>query len=106
MNDIPRIKTNILKHGTSLEIEYEQLIIRANNLEARNNSEYFIVDRQYSVPEGRFDLTGMYWKAKGRKKYQTVQPCLMEVKFALNDDIKDVHQQLEKYYEAINQRPA
>lgn len=98
---IPRIKTNILKHGTSLEIEYEQLIIRANNLEARNNSDYFIVDRQYSVPEGRFDLTGMFWKAKGHKKYQVVQPCLMEVKFALNDDIKDVHQQLEKYYEAI-----
>ena len=34
---IPEIKENIIVHGTSsLEIEYEQLIIRANNQEPRN----------------------------------------------------------------------
>lgn len=45
---IPAIKENIILHGkSSLELEYEQMIIRANNYEPRNNSEYFIVDRQY-----------------------------------------------------------
>lgn len=105
---IPMIKDNILSHGKpSLEIEYEQMIIRANNYEPRNNSEYFIVDRQYAVSDiGRFDLTGIYWPRQRRKRHQVVQPCLMEVKFALNQDIQDVHQQLNRYYQAIQQDPA
>src|SRR5215207_4451636 len=37
---IPTLKANIIRYGaSSLELEYEQLIIRANNLEPRNNSE-------------------------------------------------------------------
>ncbi len=35
--NLPRLKENVIRHGkTSLEIEYEQLIIRANNLEPRH----------------------------------------------------------------------
>jgi len=50
---IPLLKQNIIRHGKrSLEVEYEQMIIRANNFEPRNNTEYFIVDRQYAVNEG------------------------------------------------------
>jgi hypothetical protein len=99
---IPLIKQNIANHGRrSIEIEYEQLIVRANNDEHRNNSEYFIVDRQYSVREGRFDLTGIFWDRRHRMKGQEVPVCLIENKFALNNDIRDVHKQLQKYYDAV-----
>lgn len=105
---IPYIKENILHYGkSSLEIEYEQMIIRANNYEPRNNSEYFIVDRQYVAGKiGRFDLTGVYWPRANRHKGQLVSPCLMEVKFALNRDIQYVHEQLERYYNAIREDSA
>jgi hypothetical protein len=102
LKTIPRIKQNIIEHGKgSLEIEYEQMIIRANNYEPRNNSEYFIVDRQYTVETGRFDLTGIFWDRKNRRRAQEVPMCLMEVKFALNQDIAQIQDQLERYYEAI-----
>ena len=78
------------------------MIIRANNYEPRNNSEYFIVDRQYVVAkEGRFDLTGFYWPSSLRRKGQTVSPCLIEIKFALNQEIQDIHEQLSRYYQAV-----
>ena len=101
---IPFLKKNIIKHGVkSLELEYEQLIIRANNNEKRNNSEYFFIDRQYATKEGRHDLTGIYWKWEGRRRGQVVPLCFMEIKFALNQDIKSVHSQIKRYYEDINQ---
>ncbi len=99
---IPLLKQNIVKYGKrSLEVEYEQLIIRANNIEPRNNTEYFIIDRQYTIPEGRFDLTGIYWEMSRRKRNQEVPVCLMEIKFALNSDIGEVQKQLAQYYDAI-----
>lgn len=104
---IPLLKQNIRKYGKhSLEIEYEQMIVRANNYEPRNNSEYFVVDRQYTVSAGRFDLTGMFWDRRNRKKRQKVPMCLMEVKCALNQDIAEVHSQLLRYYEAVKPRAA
>jgi hypothetical protein len=40
VNRIPLLKENIIRYGkSSLEIEYEQMIIRANNYEPRNNTE-------------------------------------------------------------------
>jgi hypothetical protein len=99
---VPLIKERIFEFGNcSLETEYEQLSIRANNQERRSNSEYFIVDRQYSVGRERFDLLGIKWARGRRSKGQTVQPCLMEIKFALNADISNVHRQLESYYNLI-----
>lgn len=100
---IPILKDNIIKYGqSSLEVEYEQLVIRANNLEPRTNSDYFIIDRQYAVSNiGRFDLTGFVWDRNGRKRGQQVPLCFMELKFALNSDIQEVHHQLTRYYEAI-----
>ena len=104
---IPLLKQNIVKYGKrSLEVEYEQMIIRANNFELRNNTEYFIVDRQYTDPAGRFDLTGIFWEMSHRQKKQEVPVCLMEVKFALNPDIEEVHNQLARYYKAIEPRAA
>jgi hypothetical protein len=103
VSKVPEIKQNIVKHGKrSLEIEYEQLIIRANNDEPRNNSEYFVVDRQYAAgKESRFDLNGFFWDRKRRAKGQTVPLAFMEIKFALNQDIQDLHGQLERYYSAV-----
>lgn len=104
---IPGIKQKIVEHGKgSLEIEYEQMIIRANNYERRNNSEYFIVDRQYTDDLGRFDLTAIYWQAQHRRWNQEVAMCLMEIKCALNPEIASIHSQLERYYEAIKPKAA
>jgi len=105
LKNIPLLKENVVMHGKhSLEIEYEQMIIRANNFEPRNNSEYFIIDRQYVVGKQRFDLTGIFWDRKARRKGQEVDLCFIEVKFALNQDISEVHNQLKGYYEAIRPR--
>ena len=106
LSQIPQLKENIVQNGkASLEIEYEQLISRANNLERRTNSEYFVIDRQYSVNERRFDLVGIFWDRNGRKKHQEVPLWFMEIKVALNQDIKDVHNQLSRYHSSISQRP-
>ncbi len=99
---LPFIKDKVARHGDrSLEIEYEQLIIRANNLEPRNNSEYIVIDRQYAIGKERFDLIGIFWDRNPRRRYQEVPLCFMEVKFALNSDIKDVHNQLSRYYSVV-----
>lgn len=104
---IPQLKENILHHGKpSLEIEYEQLIIRANNNEKRNNTDYFIIDRQYTLGDNyRIDLMGIHWPPR-RHRGDKVYPCLLEIKFALNTDIRKVHQQLEDYYQLIAENPA
>ena len=107
LRNIPQLKQNVVQHGRgSLEIEYEQMIIRANNFEPRNNSEYFIIDRQYTVSIGRFDLIGLFWDRKRRRKHQEVDLCLIEVKFALNQDIKEIYQQLSRYYETLKPKAA
>jgi hypothetical protein len=106
IKNIPLIKQKIVDiKKKSLEIEYEQLIVRANNFEYKNNSDYFIIDRQYVEGEGRFDLTGIYWDSTTHKKNQEVPLCFIEVKFALNQDISIVHEQIEKYYKAIELKP-
>jgi len=104
---IPRLKAAIITHGaSSLEVEYEQQIIRANNLELRTNSEYFIVDRQYADGGDRFDLIGLCWPRDGRRRGQVVAPCFLEIKYAQNPDIQQVGVQLQRYYNAIAQDPA
>ena len=107
IKSIPLIKANINRHGQdSLELEYEQMIVRSNNFERRNNTEYFIVDRQYKIGKDRFDLTGIYWDRSKRRRNQQVPVCLLEVKFALNSDIRKIHTQLSRYYESITGRAA
>lgn len=105
---LPKFKDNILSNGKkSMEIEYEQLIIRANNLEERVNSEYFIIDRQYvgeKESSDRFDLTGIYWSGKNRKRGQKVPLVCMEVKYSLNKDIQEIDEQLNRYYVHLEKR--
>lgn len=104
---IPQLKAAIVTHGaSSLEIEYEQQLIRANNLESRTNSDYFIVDRQYAVGKDRFDLIGVHWPTEGRRRGQKVAPCFLEIKYAQNPDIQQVGAQIQRYYNAIAQNPA
>jgi hypothetical protein len=104
LDAIPRLKEAIITSDkASLEVEYEQLVIRANNLESRTNSEYFIVDRQYVRAGARFDLIGVCWPRERRKKHQEIAPCFFEIKFALNADIREIHDQLKRYYDLIAQ---
>lgn len=86
----------------SMEIEYEQMIIRANNREERNNSEYIILANQYGV-EGRWDLLALKWPRRGRSgSHPTGRLALIEVKYALNTDIQNAAEQLERYYDYVN----
>jgi hypothetical protein len=104
---IPFIKENIIKYGKkSLEIEYEQMVIRGNNYEPHNNTEYYVVDRQYANPDGRFDLSGIYWQRGGRQRNREAQVCLMEIKLGLNRDIRELHNQLARYYQYLEARAA
>lgn len=106
LNNIPFIKHNVIsvksKHPT-LEIEYEQLLIRSNNLSKNVSSEIFITDRQYTdiAKNYRFDLTGFFWNRTNRKRDQTVPLAFIEVKYSLNSDISDIDKQLDKYYNAV-----
>jgi len=107
LDNIPRLKQNIVYYGDRMkEAEYEQMIIRANNYEDNINSEYFIIDKHpYMGNSGEaniFDLLGFYWDRNHRKiKYKEVPLCLIEVKFGRNQDISKIHEQIQRYYNAI-----
>ncbi len=100
---VPELMYRVASGGKkSMEIEYEQMIIRANNREERNNSEYIILTNQYKVG-GRWDLLALKWLRRGRSgTHPTGQLVLMEVKYALNSDIRNAAQQLARYYDYIN----
>jgi hypothetical protein len=102
---IPSLKSNINVFGSSsLELEFEQLLIRANNREKRNNTEYFFVDRQYVSGKERFDLMGFYWARSNRGQNRKVQPCMVEVKYGLNSDISQLAAQIDRYHFHIQER--
>ena len=107
---LPKIKYAVTKQRSkstdSLEREYEQLIIRANNFERRNNSEYIILDRQYAgnkKDQVQFDLVAVKWPRENRNKNHTGYLALIEVKYALNSDIQDLAKQIERYYSYLSQ---
>jgi len=105
---LPKIKDNVTyrdeskRSSKSRELEFEQLLIRANNLESRNNSEYIILDRQYVVinkgKKDRWDLIALRWPLDKRgTRYQEGYLSIIEVKYALNPDIQDIKDQVEGY---------
>ncbi|MFC1744441.1 hypothetical protein ACFL35_10645 [Candidatus Riflebacteria bacterium] len=108
-NLLPKIKENIITTKASkdtLEIEYEQLLIRANNYTEKVNAEYYIVDRQFAEKgqkrKNQMDLTGIFSnRNKRRASTLTVTPFIGEVKYSLNKDISDIDAQIKKYYEQI-----
>ncbi|MFC1865153.1 MBL fold metallo-hydrolase [Chloroflexota bacterium] len=105
---LPKIKDNVVysphetgqRSSKSRELEFEQLLIRANNLESRNNSEYIILDRQYVANRGvaRWDLVALRWPIENRgRPFQEGYLSVIEVKYAQNPDIQDIKNQVEKY---------
>jgi len=106
LDNVPLIKNNVISVKSkrpTLEIEYEQLLIRSNNLNKNVNSEIYLTDRQYAdnVNNSRFDLSGFFWSRKNRKRNQTVPLTFIEVKYSLNPDISDIDKQIDKYYNAV-----
>lgn len=106
LNLLPTIKNNVIKVKSkrpTLEIEYEQLLIRSNNLNKNVNSEIYLTDRQYAdnINNSRFDLSGFFWSRKNRKRNQIVPLTFIEVKYSLNPDISDIDKQIDKYYNAV-----
>ena len=100
---VPELKENIISCGrTSLEVEYEQMFVRSNNGEVRSNTDYFVVDRQYALGRAQLDLLGFLWPSRGRQRGQVVVPCVIEIKFALNPQIRNVKAQLQRYYDLIS----
>jgi hypothetical protein len=104
LRELHKIKENVngvKSKKPTLEIEYEQLIIRSNN---SVNSEIFITDRQFADKENgediRFDLTGFTWEGT-RKRGQSVPLTFIEVKYGLNNDIQNLASQLERYYNKV-----
>jgi len=105
---LPQIKDSVVycpqekgeRSSKSRELEFEQLLIRANNLESRNNSEYIIIDRQYVVNRGidRWDLVALRWPIEKRgRPYQEGYLSIIEVKYAQNPDIQNIKRQVERY---------
>lgn len=102
---IPNIKdriTEVTKSGS--EVEFEQMLIRSNNYEPRLNTEYFIVDRQYSGvgAKEQFDLLGLFWPRANRRKNRMVDLAMIEVKYGLNPDVSEIHNQLSRYFTEID----
>ena len=84
-----------------MEIEFEQALIRANNLEPSLNTDYFTVDRQGLLAPGqdRIDVLGIYWP--DHSSNEDVSLALIEVKFALNGKIDKLAEQVEGYYNSL-----
>jgi hypothetical protein len=103
---LPLLKDNVSCHvaedqqgrktsKSNRELEFEQLLIRANNREITCNSDYIILDRQYRLPDGRrIDLIALRYSSGGKPKGNL---SIIEVKYTQNRDIQDIKSQLEAY---------
>ena len=103
---LPFLKDNISCHlkenkegrrisKNSRELEFEQLLIRANNREISYNSDYIILDRQYRLPNRkRIDLIALRYSSGGKPKGYL---SIIEVKYAQNPDIQDIKRQIKAY---------
>ncbi|MBN1180812.1 MAG: hypothetical protein JXB49_00895 [Bacteroidales bacterium] len=103
LSALPIIKENVIATKSkrpTLEIEYEQLMIRSNN---NVNSDIIITDRQFADNKSRFDLTGIYW-VQPRKRGQTVPLAFIEVKYGLNNDIQHLPSQIDRYYDTVRSK--
>ncbi|PBB81238.1 hypothetical protein CK218_12795 [Mesorhizobium sp. WSM3879] len=98
---VPFIKQRIAEHGPrGKEIEFEHLLVRANNLETLN-TDYIAVDRQGISEEGkgRTDVVGVYWPGHRRGSGDRLAPALIEVKYGLKGGIEDVADQIARYFD-------
>jgi hypothetical protein len=100
---LPGIKQAMAEHRCGgAEIEFDQALIRANNLEPTFNTDYFFVDRQVGLSrEERPDALGIYWPRKGRQNDKEVSLALIEVKWGLNGGVEKIAEQVERYYKHL-----
>jgi hypothetical protein len=101
---VPHILFNIASRGkTSIEIEYEQQIIRSNNFEHKLFPEYLIIYNQYKPAGDRWDLLAIKWEQRTRQSRTiTGKLALIEVKYGLNPDIKNGTSQIERYFNYLS----
>lgn len=89
IENIPFIKADMDTYfckKSSLEKEYQQLVLRENNLsKIANETDYFIIDLEYSDSKNksRFDMLAMKWlsNASSHKKADDVHLVLIEKKY-------------------------
>jgi len=101
---VPKIKQNIaMLHKTGMEIEFEQMLIRSNNLEALN-TDYIAIDRQGVTEDGkgRTDIVGVFWPGKRRGSNDQLAPALIEVKYGLHGGIEGIANQIKDYFEYLS----
>lgn len=99
---VPMIKQRIAEHRpTGKEIEFEQMLIRATNLE-KLNTDYIAIDRQ-SVTEakGQTDIVGVFWP---EHRSNVLKLALIEVKYGLHGGIEGIAGQIERYYKDLEGR--
>jgi hypothetical protein len=99
---LPFVKQRMAEHHCGgMEIEFEQALIRANNLEKNLNTDYFAVDRQALLELGqdRIDVLGICWP--DHSSNEDVSLALIEVKFSLYGGIETLAEQVEGYYNAL-----
>lgn len=100
---IPNIKNKISKlFKGGKEIEFEQMIIRANNFEPKLRSDYLIIDRQVIIPgvKVRFDLIGVHLPLTPPWWHKKKVPlALFEIKFG----IANLCDQLLSYHKIVSE---
>jgi hypothetical protein len=104
---LPILKSNVSlvkSKRPGLEIEFEQLVVRVNNMISSVNSEYYITDRQFadSTSHLRFDLSGICWPREKRRKNGRAKLAFLEIKYSNNPDIQNIDSQITKYYNYIS----
>ena len=100
---VPFIKQRISEHfSRGTEIEFEQLLVRANNLEELN-TDYIAVDRQGVAEEGkgRTDVVGVYWPGDRRVGNALLAPALIEVKYKLGGGVEGIAEQVQRYFDDL-----
>ncbi len=102
-DQLPRIKQAIAMHRGGAEIEFEQALIRANNMERALNTDYFAVDRQALLGSGddQVDVLGIHWPGPERGFRKDVALALIEVKYALSGGVEKIDEQVLRYYEIL-----
>lgn len=112
-NTLPHIKQRIAEHsknprGGGFEIEFEQLLIRANTQEPGLNTEYFAIDRQGVAGSGldRTDVLGVCWPRGERGQSTTLYPALIEVKYGLKGGVEGLCDQMQRYYDIFAKHAA
>jgi len=101
---LPFVKQAIAEHRSrGNEIEHEQLLIRANNMEPNLNTDYFAVDRQalLRVGDDRIDVLGIHWPGSSRRFDEDVALALIEVKYTLGGGVEKIAEQVLRYYKLL-----